>query len=206
MKTIQYLVFRYLTNTDFFNMYKPSGTEVSGGGQSYGDFRIGLVSAANWLAFFSGVPSIPRTHGPSWRFRINSVGINSPQQLTVYQRRPQSFSIASQRLTSARSNRVWAWHPQHGFPEPQNPTDRNSCPPGLAIYLVRTTSAEFWAGWFCHHSPCRDAGASSLLDSMLPSSPQKGYAGFITPANTLYMDESDATTPFLTTISQTPIP
>jgi hypothetical protein len=40
---------------------------------------------------------------------------------------------------------------------------------------------------------------------MLPGSPQKGYAGFITPASVLYMDELDATTPFLTVITPTPV-
>ena len=206
MKTVQYLVFRYLTNTDFFNIYKPSGTEARGGGQSYIDFEIGLIPETNWQTFFLGVPSTPRTNGPSWTFQVNSVGLNNPQALTIYQRREQSFSIAGQRITSSQSNRAQAWHPHHGFPQPQDPTNRHSCPQGLAIYLVRTASGEFWAGWFLNHPPCRDAGASSLLHSMLPGSPQKGYAGFITPASTLYMDESDATTPFLTVMPQIPAP
>lgn len=206
MKTVQYLAFRYLTNTDFFNIYKPSGTEASGGGQSYIDFETSFISETNWQTFFSGVPSTPRANGPGWTFQVNSVGLNNSQALTIYQRREQSFSIAGQRITSSQSNRVPAWRPRHGFPQPQNPTNRQSCPQGLAIYLVRTTSGEFWAGWFLNHPPYRDASASSLLHSMLPGSPQKGYAGFITPATTLYMDESDATTPFLTVIPQIPTP
>jgi len=206
MKTVQYLVFRYLTNADFFNIYKPSGTEVGGGGQSYIDFETGFVSETNWQTFFSGVPSTPRANGPSWNFQVNSVGLDSTQALTIYQRREQSFSIAGQRITSRQSNRVQAWHPHQGFPQPQDPTNRHSCPQGLAIYLVRTVSGEFWAGCFLNHPPCRDAGASSSLHSMLPGSPQKGYAGFIAPASTLYMDESDATTPFLTVMPQIPTP
>ena len=115
MKTVQYVVFRYLTNADFFNMYKPSGTEPGGGGQSYVDFEIGFVTPANWQAFFTGIPSLPRTQGPSWTFQVNSIGHNNPQHITIYQRRPQSFSIARQKITSSRSNRVYAWNPQNGY-------------------------------------------------------------------------------------------
>lgn len=196
MKTVQYVVFRYLTHADFFNIYKPSGTEVGGGGQSYIDFNIGSVSFADWQRFFFGIPSVMRKQGPSWTFPINSIALSTVQELTIYQRRAQSFTISSQKITSSQSNRVAAWQPQNGFPQPYDPTNRTSCPPKLAIYIVRTDNGEFWAGWFQNNIPCRDRAAENILKGMLPSVPKEGHAGFITPSGTLYIDESDAATPF----------
>lgn len=198
MKTVNHIVFRYLTHADFFNIYKPSGTEVGGGGQSYIDFNIGSVSSAQWQKFFSGVPSMTRKQGPSWTFKINSIGLNAVQELTIYQRRPQSFSISSQKITSSQSNRLAAWHPQNGFPQPNDATNRTSCPPKLAIYIVRTDNGEFWAGWFQNSMPCRDKVAENTLKDMLPNSPKQGHAGFITPSTVLHIDESDVATPFFT--------
>lgn len=198
MKTVQYVVFRYLTHTDFFNIYKPSRTETGGGGQSYIDFGIGSVSLDNWQMFFTGVPSVMRTRGPSWTFEVNSIGLSATQQLTIYQRRAQSFVVAGQRITSNQSNRVLAWDPQNGFPQPVDPTNRTSRPPKLAVYIVRTDDGEFWAGWFQNSSPCRDQAAFDLLQSMLPGAPVEGHASFIAPTTTLYIDESDSATPFLT--------
>jgi 5-methylcytosine-specific restriction protein A len=147
-----------------------------------------------------------RTKGPSWTFQIRSIGLNGSQQLTIYQRRPQSFTISSQKITSSAANRVPAWHPQNGFPEPADPTDRTSCLPNLAIYIVRTDTGEFWAGWFQNATPCRDAGAEQILQNMLPGSPAEGHAGFITPSNSLYIDESDSNTPFFTIPTQAVVP
>jgi len=198
MKTVQYIVFRYLTHAEFFNMYKPPGTEARGGGQSYIDFPLTTVSSANWDHFFAGISSGMRAKGPSWALEINSMGLLGSQSLVIFQRRQQSFSISSQKIASRRANRVLAWHPQNGFPEPIDPTNRTSCPPNLAVYIVRTDAAEFWAGWFQNAAPCRDSGAEQILQNMLPRSPAEGHAGFITPSRPLYMDESDRHMPFFT--------
>ena len=189
MKTVQYVVFRYLTHAEFFNMYKPPGTEVGGGGQSYIDFPLMTVSSDNWVDFFAGIPSGMRAKGPSWTFEINSIGLPGSQSLTIFQRREQSFSISSQKITSSRSNRVFAWHPQNGFPEPVDPTNRTSCPPGLVVFIVRTDIGEFWAGWFRNSTPCRDSGAGQILQNILSGSPVEGHAGFITPSGTLVMSQ-----------------
>jgi 5-methylcytosine-specific restriction protein A len=203
MKRVGYIVFRYLTNADFFNIYKPGGTEKKGGGQSYIDFGIGSIKPNNWEGFFTGIPSITRTQGPSWKFVINSIGLNSPQSIIIYQRRPQSFVIASQRITSSRSNRVKAWLPQYGFPAPQDPTNRTSCPDKLAIYIVRTEGGEFWAGWFQNSYPCRDQVAVNLLNSMLPDTPPEGHAGFLSfSSGQLLLDETDIEKPFIGAISK----
>lgn len=206
MKTVQYIVFRYLTHAEFFNMYKPRGTEAGGGGQSYIDFPLTAVSRANWNDFFAGIPSRMRSKGPSWAFEINSMRLLGSQSLIIFQRRRQSFAISSQKVTSTRANRVLAWHPQNGFPQPTDPTNRTSCPPNLAIYIVRTDAGEFWAGWFRNSAPCRDNGAEQILQNMLPGSPADGHAGFITPSSPLYMDESDSHMPFFTVSIQTVVP
>jgi 5-methylcytosine-specific restriction protein A len=196
LKAVQYIVFRYLTNSDFFNIYKPSGTEIGGGGQSYIDFKTGAISALQWQQFFEGVPSTNRRQGPNWAFKIHSIGLDVVHNLNIYQRRPQSFTISSQRITSEQSNRVPAWHPRHGFPKPIDPTDRRSCPPGLAIYIVRTTSGEYWAGWFQDEVPYRDQESAVILKDMIPDTLTEGLAGFITPTNHLLLDESDSVKTF----------
>jgi 5-methylcytosine-specific restriction protein A len=86
------MVFRYLTDAEFFNIYKPLGTETGGGGQSYIDFPIGFISPEQWNQFFLGMPSTMRKQGPSWTFQINSIGLNTAQGLTVFQR---SFSFSA---------------------------------------------------------------------------------------------------------------
>ena len=100
MKKVRYVVFRYLTNADFFNMYKPRYTEAGGGGQSYVDFGVGSISSDDWQRFFDGVTSTMRTQGPRWTFEINSIGLEQSQNITIYQRRPQSFSIRGQKTES----------------------------------------------------------------------------------------------------------
>jgi len=198
MKIVKYVVFRYLTHADFFNIYKPPGTEKRGGGQSYIDFGIGSIEPSKWKSFFVNVSASMRTQGPSWRFVIHSIGLNSPQEVIIYQRRAQSFVVSSQRITSSRSNRIKAWLPQHGFPEPSDPKNRTSCPEKLAVYIVRTEEGEYWAGWFQNSSPCRDQVARSLLSEMTPDSPSVGHAGFLSfSSGQLLLDETDIVKPFI---------
>lgn len=200
MKEIKYIVFRYLTCAEFFNIYKPSGTEVHGGGQVYIDFPTASIPLSNWRKFFGNAPRVVETlraNGPRWTFAIESIGLNSPQELTIYQRRPQSICIAAQRITSREENRVNAWRPNHGFPSPANPTNRTSLPQGLAVYLVRTRDDEYWAGWFLNQSPCKDATTEHYLNRMLNNSVGEGYADMLQfPLGALFLDENDINRPF----------
>ena len=202
MKTVELLVFRYLTHADMFNIYKPSGMEEGGGGQSYIDFPVARVALSSWRRFFRGAPAVtlaPRAKGPSWEFLIHSIGGFGHQQLTIYQRRVQSVCIASQKITSRNANRVRAWHPENGFPEPDDPEDRINQPSGVVIFIVRTANGEFWAGWFQGESPCRTEVAEEILREMLNNPGIEGYAGFINCADTgLLMDEATRARPFLT--------
>ncbi len=201
MKTVDYLVFRYLTHADFFNIYKPLGTEEGGGGQSYIDFKVGSVPLDFWREFFSDAADVDEgvsTQGPSWKFPINSIGLDISQQLKMYQRRPQSIIIAAQRLDTSESNRVPAWLPENGFPQPEDRENRRSCPPGLAIYLVRTEDDEFWAGWFQGTAPVRNNETSEFLRDLLPEEIPDGHAGYFHfPTRALFINELDAVTPFI---------
>lgn len=203
MRTVQYIVFRYLTDADYFHIYKPTGTEAGGGGQSYIDFKTGAITPEEWQAFFSGTPSEMRVDGPRWTFPVWSIGINDSQNLTIFQRRPQSFAISSQKITSSQSHRVYSWLPENGFPEPDDPTDRQACPDNLVIYIVRTTNDEYWAGWFQNTNPSRDSAAARVIADMLPPAPVEGHAGFINANGALLLDETDSTTPFYTSQGQT---
>lgn len=140
MRKVEHIIFRHLTFADYFNIYKPSGSEARGGGQTYIDFATGYISSENWERFFKDVQiqEMTRTEiGPRWVFQINSIGLTEDQIITIYQRRPQTFSIAAQRIGSINSNRVLAWHPSHGFPYPQDPNDRHARPEGLVIFLIK---------------------------------------------------------------------
>lgn len=156
MEKVKSIVYRCLTNADFFNINKPPGMESGGGGQAYIDFPTSTVSLEQWSNFFSGVDEVKiqqETQGPSWTFPIYSLKLDktndlASQELKIYQRRPQSVSITSQKLLSSRSNRVRAWHPDAGFPVPIDNTDRTQCPDGLIVYLVTTDARKVWAGWF----------------------------------------------------------
>ena len=198
MKKAKYIIFRYLTSADFFNIYKPSGTEEGGGGQSYIDFPVESVSMNEWGKFFDGAASVycdTGEKGPSWTFPVNSIGLKDSQDLKIYQRRPQSVCIASQKITSRQGNRVSSWKPENGFPEPKDPTERSAVPKNLMIFIIRTVDDEFWAGWASGNSLASQA-AQPVLAKMLPQSPEEGYAGFLDAKGQVLLDTSNATQPF----------
>lgn len=200
MQTVKAIIFRYLTAADFFNIYKPSGTEEGGGGQGYVDFPINAVSLDEWSQFFEGAESVicdTAAQGPSWEFPIESIGQGESQDLKIYQRRAQSVCISSQRITSPRENRVNAWRPEHGFPKPADPTERNSVPANLVIYLVRTNGNEFWAGWSQNELPGSSATANEILQKMLPNHEDEGHAGFIAVNGRLSINTEDTKHPFV---------
>ena len=200
MKEVKQIVFRYLTNAEFFNINKPPGTETGGGGQSYIDFPTEAISVRSWDNFFDGALGVSkesRTQGPLWVLKINSTGLRASQELQIYQRRAQSVSIASQKISSLRSNRVFSWHPDNGFPTPTDPSQRKALPGNLAVYIVRTTENDYWAGWFMDFLPCKHSETAEYLKNMLVNTEGEGYAGMLNvPAGELFFDENDMTKPF----------
>ncbi|HXQ39373.1 MAG TPA: HNH endonuclease signature motif containing protein [Anaerolineales bacterium] len=205
MKSVQAIVYRYLSDAEFFNIYKPPGTEKGGGGQKYIDFPKKAIHLSDWEEFFEGVTDLvveKRAKGPSWTFPIKSIGVPLPQEqrATIYQRRQQSVCIAAQHIYARNQNRVTAWHPDQGFPVPANPADRHQLPPGLVVYLVRTVDNEVWAGWTQNsagNAPIyKTPAAGALLDPML-SDLAPNHAGYLEfEADELQIDETDAIAPF----------
>jgi 5-methylcytosine-specific restriction enzyme A len=189
MKNVKYIVYRFLTDADFFNIYKPPKTERGGGGQTYIDFQTTFIPVERWHSFFDGVTDLivgERRQGPEWEFPVHSIGIISttPQQiLVVYQRRSASVCISSQNIYTRNGNRVHAWHPSNGFPVHSNPTDRQQLPDGLAVFLARTYDDEVWAGWFNSNDKIykgwADDGVRLLLSSMFAAARNPGDAGIL---------------------------
>lgn len=205
MQRLQSIIYRYLTNADFYNMYKPRDSESGGGGQTYIDFPVQDISIEQWTRFLRGVDGVgreQRTHGPSWSVPILSIGVEDTitQEVLIYQRRAQSVSIANQTLGRESSNRIQAWLPRNGFPQPRNSEDRQQCPPGLAVFLARSAD-QVWAGWFQNDGRVRSpasAGARSVLGPLfeVPTS-SRGRAGVIERiSSAASLDESNRTTPF----------
>lgn len=201
MTPISKIIFRYLTDADFFNINKPSGTEEGGGGQSYIDFPMQDISITEWKNFFRGVVGVEEyesTGRPAWKVPIHSIGLPSDlkQDVKIYQRRASSVSIASQKLHSQSGNRIHAWHPTYGFPVPEFPENRQQLPNGLAIYLVRTINCELWAGWYCKEAmerlPTNNPDVINYLFDIFGKTREQGDAGLlICGENHLALNESE---------------
>jgi len=219
MKAVKNIIFRNVTDADFFNINKKSGAETGGGGQAYIDFPVASVSILDWKNFFSGVKGITETaatQGPAWTFPIHSIGIDSQQKnlqsVKIYQRRAASVSVASQKIHSSRANRIQSWHPENGFPKPLDSSSRNQCPEGLMVFLVSTFNNEIWAGWFLNNSksilPILGEVTDERLKNMVsPSSSKNGYSEFLTfKEGELTLDELNKDTPFHSSVIPLELP
>lgn len=205
MQRLQSIIYLYLTQTDFFNMYKERGAEVRGGGQAYIDFPKRGVSLAQWRRFLGGVNGLVegrRKNGPSWKLPINSIGVRDSggtQEILIYQRRA-NVCITNQTLGRRGSNRVRAWHPDYGFPRPLNPKQRQQLPAGLAVFLARSGD-QVWAGWFLNDGDTQlpanhrvRAALESLLTRPTSDRDRAGVIEFTTP--TVWLDEQNRAEPF----------
>lgn len=207
MKDVKDVIYRFLTDAEFFNIYKPPKTEAGGGGQTYIDFKTKFIPVLQWESFFDGVVGLTvgtGAKGPTWTSPVYSVGVSSqPQQtMLVYQRRSASVCISSQYIHSKKANRVSAWHPSNGFPQPSNPADRQQLPDGLVVFLVRTFDNEVWAGWANVNNPANkgwaDTSARLLLSPMFAAARQPGDAGILTfTQGQLHLDTNNAQAPIV---------
>ena len=189
------IIYRFLTNADFFNINKPSGTEEKGGGQSYIDIPITSVSISQWQTFFQNVLGVSLEEKPlsdfmqqNWIVPVYSDGFsNKIQSVKIYRRRRASISIASQKITSRDHNRIYAWIPQFGFPFPQDPLDREQRPESLCVVLYRLENS-IHAGWvlaktgegsdFSGHPEIKNT-IMTLFSDMDSSEYDSGKAGII---------------------------
>ncbi len=154
MTSASELVFRQITPADFFNINKQPGTEDRGGGQSYIDVPVKNVDLATWHSFFGGIKPKTTKSGPLWTVEINSLGGLGSQDVNIGQRRNASVNIRSQKLLSRSSNRIFAWHPDHGG-FPRAPVKMSSAEDprvieltvGVRVFILRTEQNKYWAGW-----------------------------------------------------------
>lgn len=156
MSYIRQIISKTLTSTDFARIN--SDGYAGGGGQAYIDFSTTLISPAQWDGFFAGIAQkSQRTHGSAWTFSVHSLGASFSIQhgQTIYQRRPASISIGSQKLpaNSKSGMRLNAWNPSiSGFPDSGGViAHADDVPPGLLdglkVFLIRTSDDQIWAGW-----------------------------------------------------------
>ena len=186
-KRITSLVFRRMTDADFFNINKVGGEEKGGGGQSYFDIPLNRVSVAEWTRFI-GNPTGIATKGPYWKFEVNSFGLNQPIDLKIYQRASTRCAVALQKLPehSRFGRRVPAWRPINGFPTDFNPEIEN-----LVVYIVKTTDGEFWAGWFLQNSMPASWVGNKTLSTMFTE-----VAGYLNFRKKLFIDTTNTIWPF----------
>jgi 5-methylcytosine-specific restriction enzyme A len=204
---LKQLVFRKLTEADFFHINKPSGVEEHGGGQSYIDFNTSAITIGDWREFFQGINETKGTNGPSWRFTVFSLGARAlgiqspPQEITIAQRRSASVAIRSQKLLSRASERVNAWRPSMtGFPTPANPRVRGHIY-NLHIYIARLQNGQYWAGWFNTSQPEPNWPINNKLNKMFTQ--DEGHLKFDRDVS---FDSTDARWPFrITQTTQTPL-
>lgn len=203
MQAMSQIIYRYLTGSDYYNMYKPSGSETTGGGQRYVDFPTSAISVSKWRGFLAGVNGVSETegeNGPRWEVPVFNIqvktGSQSPVEVAIYQRRSQSVCIANQHIGG---NRLPAWQPDTGFPEPADPSARETVPASLAVYLAKTANGEIWAGWFdatTLDSVCQSDDAATQLARMLDHDNEPGSTGFIAcREGTLFLNDTDADAP-----------
>ena len=191
MENVRTIIFRRLTNTDFFSINKAPGTEIDGGGQSYIDIPISSVSSRQWDDFFQEILTENTQSGPKWNFEINSLGVTASQYLTIGQRRAATYSIRAQKLHSRASNRVYAWHTDYtGFPTLRNPREREEID-DLVIYITKLENATYWAGWFHQSDPSPHWSVNYELNTMF-----RDGAGIIEDIEDILFDETDAEWPF----------
>lgn len=186
MERIQYIIYRYLTAADFYNMYKPPTSEAGGGGQKYIDFSTKKIPLLEWDAFFAsseGLEIEQAAKGPRWNFNLYSIGVDEVQNhFYFYQRRSASICCPNQHINTRGARRVLAWLPQNGFPEPADPVSRNQLPTGLAIFLVKTTENKIFAGWLLREGQRKiydDKNSEAVLHKLLDVRNKPGDCGFI---------------------------
>src|ERR1700749_458417 len=181
------IIFRRLTESDFFNINSPGLS--SGGGQSYIDVSTANVSRKNWSGFFVPAKSKGGAQDrPYWDVTIHSIRLpGSSQIVSIGERRDASFNIRSQKLFSNESNRVAAWRPGYGFPAPAAPFGSRQDPAlplmmaNLTVYLVRDDKGDIWAGWHNRVAPPAAWKVAPPLTRLFDAKEQDGIILFGQP-------------------------
>ena len=132
------------------------------------------VDLGTWHSFFANIEPKETKSGPLWNVEINSLGKLGRQEVAIGQRRDASVNIRSQKLLSRSSNRVLAWHPDHGD-FPRAPADMSSAEDpkvieltaGVRIFILKTEQDDYWAGWLRTEEIQRLAAVDARFEEML---------------------------------------
>src|SRR5579883_252169 len=185
------LVYRRLTYADFRHINKKSGEEEGGGGQSYIDVSAHDVTVENWIEFLGTPTGVGAEGRPRWTFPINSLGVQEKIDLTIAQRRAASVSITSQKIYSRAANRVPAWRPENSFPTDYDPMVDN-----LVVYIIKTDSEQFWAGWLLKDKAPKNWEITPELSVLFGG--EQPHAGYIVFRRRTFFDTEFKDWPFYT--------
>ncbi len=170
-KRIVSLIYRHLTNADFYNINKVGGEEQKGGGQSYIDLPVRYISQTNMIDLL-GQPTGVRSQGSEWTVNVNSFNVSQTNQsVTLYRRAKTRFCISSQKIYSREGNRVWAWHPNNGFPTRFNKN--------IIVYIAKAWDGQLWAGWFKLTPSIKKQLNQSPLKCITLAKPNSGYVNLL---------------------------
>ena len=195
MKQVSQIVYRHITAADFFNINKPKGATAGGGGQSYIDFPTSAIRSEDWRRFFSPRRGRRTRSGPLYEIELHSVGLEESQTVEIGQRRPSTYNIRNQRITSNEANRVYSWDPRlTNFPKPRDPL-RPMRIQHLVVYLAKAGKGQFWAGWFHASHPKSSWKCDHRLQPMFDEH-EDGAAGSILLDPPILIDETDLRWPF----------
>jgi 5-methylcytosine-specific restriction protein A len=192
------LIFRQITPADFFNINKLPGTEDGGGGQSYIDVPVNNVTLDDWYKFLGKYTPDTTKSGPVWHVQIESLGGLGSQTVDIGLRRAASVNIRSQKLFSRSSNRIYAWHPDHGG-FPRAPVGMVSAEDprvielaaGVRVFIAKTDLGDYWAGWLKTEEIEKISATDSRFEPMLTEP-----AGYLVFDPTIELDTTNLKNPF----------
>lgn len=172
MKAVSWL-FRRLTQNEFRAITDQINSD-GGGSQTYIDLPKGKISDADLNSFFG--PGDHFGSGYKWEVPVHSLSLDlPPQTVVISQRRDTTNCIREQN----KDKRINIWKSEYSdFPR----SDYNESARPLYVFILKTDSGDFYAGWFYPD----DYTAEWLItpDLCYPFAGESaGYAAFREPVN-----------------------
>lgn len=172
MKAVSWL-FRRLTQNEFRAITDQINSD-GGGSQTYIDLPKGKIPDADLNSFFG--PGEHFGSGYKWEAPVRSLSLDlPPQTVVISQRRDTSNCIREQN----KDKRINIWKSEYSdFPR----RDYNESARPLYVFILKTDSGDFYAGWFYPD----DYTAEWLItpDLCYPFAGESaGYAAFREPVN-----------------------
>lgn len=149
MEYIKAILYRKLNPSDFKKMYDIDKPET-GGGQTYIDATG--ITTEEFAKFSTGGRTIPSTYvgddRPSFVIDVSVLGNRNIHQEIEFEPRHnrKNYKISRQNLKHKHP----AWSPDNNFPEPdfENDPDFSNVTENLTIYILKTSTNSYYAGFF----------------------------------------------------------